>query len=65
VRQAPRQPDDFAQWSDRAEKWIVKGIKTLVVLLLVAQLALQFPAVRQRLTTTDGAEGVPYRAENR
>ncbi len=52
---------DFADWSDRAERWIVRGIKALVVLLIVSQLALQFPGIRQWLTTTDRSEGVPYR----
>jgi len=54
-------PSDFAAWSDRAERWIVRGIKALTVLLIVSQLALQFPWIRQWLTTADRSEGVPYR----
>ncbi|MFC4599103.1 hypothetical protein [Cohnella hongkongensis] len=55
------EPSDFTAWSDRAERWIVKGIKTLVVLLIVSQVALQFPGIRQWLATADHSEGVPYR----
>ncbi|MFB9277251.1 diadenosine tetraphosphatase [Cohnella cellulosilytica] len=59
------EPADFTAWSDRAERWIVAGIKALVVLLIASQLALQFPGIRQWLTTTDRTEGVPYRNQSR
>ncbi len=54
-------PADFTAWSDRAEAWIVKAIKTLLVLLVLSQVALQFPEIRQWLASADHSEGVPYR----
>ncbi|WP_372629108.1 hypothetical protein [Cohnella sp.] len=56
---------DFVAWSDRMEKWIVRGIKALVVLLIVSQVALQFPGIRQWLASADHSEGVPYRNSSR
>jgi len=55
------EPADFTAWSDRAESWIVKAIKTLVVLLILSQVALQYPGIRQWLASADHSEGVPYR----
>jgi hypothetical protein len=50
----------FASWSDRVERTLVKGIILLALLLCLFQLALQFPAARHLLTTTDVSEGVPF-----
>jgi hypothetical protein len=52
--------DDFTLWSNRMERILKRGIKTLAILLVLLQLVLQFPGVRHRLTTTDGPEGVPF-----
>jgi len=60
-----REPDDFASWSDRAERRIVRAIKTLVALLLIAQLIMQIPAVRHKLATADEPEGIAYRQSRR
>jgi hypothetical protein len=50
----------FASWSDRVERVLVKGIMLLGILLCMFQFALQFPAARHLLTTTDVSEGVPF-----
>ncbi|QJD82396.1 hypothetical protein [Cohnella herbarum] len=50
----------FTAWSDRLERLFVRGIAVLVVLLIVSQLVLQFPAARHWLTTTDESEGIPF-----
>jgi len=50
----------FVVWSDGIERHIVRWIVILAVLLCLSQLTLQIPSVRHLLTTTDGAEGVPY-----
>ncbi|QMV44354.1 hypothetical protein [Cohnella cholangitidis] len=51
---------DFVAWSDRLEKLILRSILVLIVLLGLTQLALQYPAARHWLTTTDDSEGVPF-----
>ncbi|KIL34857.1 hypothetical protein SD71_17810 [Cohnella kolymensis] len=51
---------DFVTWSDRLERLLVRWIIILAVLLTVSQGLLQFPSVRERVTTTDASEGVPY-----
>jgi hypothetical protein len=61
-RPAACDKEEFVAWSERIERIIVKAIKLLVVLLIVSQLALQVPALRHWLTTTDDAEGIPYRS---
>jgi hypothetical protein len=50
----------FADWSDRVERVLARGILLLAILLCMFQLALQFPAARHWLTTTDDSEGVPF-----
>ncbi|TVY04545.1 hypothetical protein [Cohnella terricola] len=60
-----RYDQEFIAWSDRMEKMLIKGIKALIGLLIVAQLALQFPAVRHWITKADSAEGVPFHRQSR
>jgi len=60
-----RYVQDFISWSDRMEKIMIKGIKALIGLLIVAQLALQFPAVRHWITKADSAEGIPFHRRHR
>ncbi|RKP57080.1 hypothetical protein D7Z26_03600 [Cohnella endophytica] len=50
----------FAEWSGRIERRIARGILLLALLLILAQLVLQFPAMRRLLTTTDRSEGIPF-----
>lgn len=50
----------FSAWSDSVERYLRKGVIVLAVLLCLSQAALQFPAVRYWLTTTDESEGVPF-----
>ncbi|MFC5699861.1 hypothetical protein ACFPVX_01090 [Cohnella faecalis] len=54
---------DFAEWSDRAEKRIVKVVVVLLVALVVSQTAIRIPAVRSWLTLTDKWEGIPFQKE--
>ncbi|TFE29967.1 hypothetical protein [Cohnella luojiensis] len=55
-----RYKSDFAAWSDRIERLLMKGILLLVILLVVSQLVLRSPIARQWMTTTDEIEGVPF-----
>jgi hypothetical protein len=50
----------FVTWSNRVERLLARGILLLAILLCMFQLALQFPAARHWLTTTDDSEGVPF-----
>ncbi|RED60478.1 hypothetical protein [Cohnella lupini] len=62
MKESRRDPyrTDFATWSGRMERYIVRGIILLATLLILSQLLLQSPAVRRLLTTTDDSEGVPF-----
>jgi hypothetical protein len=53
-------PQKFAEWSDRVEKLIRKGLWLLIVLLLLFQSALQVPVIRNWLSPTDRLEGISY-----
>jgi len=56
----PDEPEAFPAWSDRPEKRIRKCILLLVVLLVVAQAAMQSHAIRSWLSPTERAEGATY-----
>jgi hypothetical protein len=49
----------YFAWSDRVERALARWIMLLIILLVVFQMVLQFPAARHLLTTTDYSEGVP------
>jgi hypothetical protein len=52
-----------AKWFVRSEKLIVRGIALLAAVLVLAQLALHFPAARQLLSRTEHWEGTRYVTE--
>ncbi|WP_256757265.1 hypothetical protein [Cohnella sp. WQ 127256] len=56
---------NFISWSDRIERLLVRSIKLLIILLILSQLILQFPAARRVLTTIDGSEGIPFHYDAR
>lgn len=49
----------FLYFSERVEFWLKRGVIAVAVLLLLAQVALQFPAIRHILASADRHEGVP------
>lgn len=51
------------EWFAAAESWIRKGIAVLAALLVLAQLALHYPAARSLLTPAVHGEGTRYRSE--
>jgi hypothetical protein len=51
----------FIEWCNRVEKVLLRAIGAALALLLVMQLLLQSPWIRERLTRVDRLEGVPYR----
>jgi len=61
-----RQSDSYEQlfvlFSDKVEKILKCCIGCLVALFVIAQLALQFPAVRHTVSRVERLEGVPYDA---
>lgn len=50
----------FIRWSERAERLIRIGIVTLLALLLLSQLLLQWPLFRKTALKVERLEGVPY-----
>lgn len=50
----------FAEFSDRAEKWMIRIAKALAVLLVVVQLVLLHPGVRHLLVRVERLEGDPF-----
>jgi len=52
-----------AEWFGAAERWIRAGIAVLAALLVLAQLALHYPASRSLLTPAVHGEGTRYRSE--
>ncbi|WEK55667.1 MAG: DUF5359 family protein [Candidatus Cohnella colombiensis] len=51
---------NFTAWSERVERYIVRVIVVLTVLLCLSQLMLQFPSVRRLISSTERTEGVPF-----
>jgi hypothetical protein len=50
----------FLLFSAKVERWMKMVIAILLGLLIVFQLALQFPNLRYFLTRVDRLEGIPY-----
>jgi hypothetical protein len=55
-----RRNPHFIAWSDQVEKVMKRVIIGLTILLVTTQFILQFPIVRQWITTTDHSEGIPF-----
>lgn len=48
----------FLQFSSRVETYLLRTVIILAVALLICQLALRIPALRERLSKVDRLEGV-------
>lgn len=59
-KDASRNKQPFAAWSNRVERRIIQAIGILLVLLVFSQMILQIPAVSERFTPPGQTEGIPY-----
>jgi hypothetical protein len=50
----------FLQFSSKVERWLLRFAAVILIILLLTQLLLQFPAVRQKISLAERAEGIPY-----
>lgn len=50
----------FVQFSDLAERWMIRILLSLVLFLLVAQTLLRISSVRILITKVDRLEGSPF-----
>lgn len=55
----PEKSSSYADFAVRMEKRLLKLIVLLLVLLVLGQTAMRFPALRPLLSMTDKWEGVP------
>jgi len=52
--------DAYLRLSAWVEKWLLRALAALLLLLVAAQAFLQVPAVRRVVVPVDRLEGVPY-----
>lgn len=50
----------YSKFSASIERWIIRMIIVLMILLVITQGLLQIPVVRKQLTSIDQREGIPY-----